>query len=56
MRLCGEFSTRDSDVASLKFFAVRLVLEIDSEEEVDHASRVSRRREAEEGVLHGCVL
>ncbi len=43
-------------MASLKFFAVRLVLEIDSEEEVDHASGVSRRREAEEGVFDGCVL
>jgi hypothetical protein len=31
-------------------------LEINSDEEVDHASSVGRRREAEEGVFHGCVL
>jgi hypothetical protein len=42
-------------VVSLRSFAV-LVLEIDPEEEVDHASGVGRRGEAEEGVLDGGVL
>jgi hypothetical protein len=42
-------------VVSLRSFAV-LVLEIDPEEEVDHASGVGRRGEAEEGVLDSGVL
>jgi hypothetical protein len=35
---------------------VRWVLEMDSEEEVDHLSSVGCEWEAEECVLHGCVI
>jgi len=38
------------------FFAASLVLEIDSDEEVDYASGVGCRREAEKRVLHRCIL
>jgi hypothetical protein len=51
----GHPATQDTGVVSLTSFAV-LVLEIDPEEEVDHASGVGRRGEAEEGVLDGGVL